>query len=863
MNIVYGANTSHSKLCAVGHDAQSILQDLESDSSEAAKVHSFSLAGGGSIMTPDKPPDTELLALIYGACNKTLTPAETEELLLAINNDDQARKLYLDFLSLDAELYWSQSRSPVGLPLDVFSKDKSDLTENALPLDKGSGINSILSLMPNDLTGGPPNLIEPTAMTASRQADKRRGQLKPRADTDRRDHGKSRWMEEILWRLAGTFVFWSILLIVLSPYLSSQLYNSRVNDQVTSSPTPSVDTQTDKSSATLVTTIDCRWQDQSAPLEEGASIGTESLELVSGTAEFLFGNGARVILEGPACLVPQNAGRAILKHGKLAAQVPKRAIGFTIVTPTTEIVDFGTEFGVAVSKDGIVDAAVLVGKVEISSSLSSANGDSLADRSTRVISAGQAVTARVASHQVTIDSADFNEILATSLAKPFESLALLPRQAVAYGVPDQTAGDQRKFHGGVGLDFDLKTPIRVFGLGVFDHLGDGIDPTSSPTVQLWSRDDRGTPNDSSDDVGRQMLASQVFVAGDSSELKLGHRFKALSKPIELQPGSYSIVAYDLANGNPFLETLPSSLMSGSVTLANNDKVVMGQAGGTFACNNDESYYGDTKLDQSFTLDDPMSASGVFTFSNAETMQGKFFIGHFSSSTDDKRREFIGAEFEKVGKNNEFINVRARIYRFDGRVTDDAYSEEVGLVPANGPYRFDYRYEPNHEADANHPGPEGRLVLHVRNDSDWVNSTLYAVNDATHRDAGSAFDSFGMGISKMETPFDDDPASTALLYMDDVTYSGHDGIVNFDVDPQWTGFGNSGDGNSYGWHPQLKKIAAKRQALDQSRDTNPSIVPVGSRNGECKPGTFPTQVQNKAIGYAAGTFEYVVRTNTRR
>ena len=84
---------------------------------------------------------------------------------------------------------------------------------------------------------------------------------------------------------------------------------------------------------------------------------------------------------------------------------------------------------------------------------------------------------------------------------------------MAYGVPDRTAGDRRDFHGGVGLDFEVKAPIRIFSLGVFDHLGDGFDPSTSPTVQLWSRDTNGTPDDTSDDVGGEMLASQAIDGG--------------------------------------------------------------------------------------------------------------------------------------------------------------------------------------------------------------------------------------------------------------------------------------------------------------------------------------------------------------
>ena len=532
------------------------------------------------------------------------------------------------------------------------------------------------------------------------------------------------------------------------------------------------------------------------------------------------------------------------------------AIGFTVVTPTTQIVDYGTEFGVAVTKEGIVDTAVLVGKVEVSDSRSSRDGDGPIKNENRVVTAGQAVTARPDTNRVNINSADFNNVVKTSLAKPFESLASLSALTVAYGVPDRTAGDRRDFQGGVGLDFEVKAPVRIFSLGVFDHLGDGIDPSTSPVVQLWSRDTKGTPNDIRDDVGRDMLASQVFTSAGSGELRLGHRFKPLPKPIELPVGSYSIVAYGLAEGNPSIEALRDALQFGSVTSAHNDSSTVGQAGGTFACSNIPSYYGDTHLSQSYTLNDLFSATGVFSFSDAEKFCGKLFVGHFSLSTKDKRREFIGLEFEKVGIP-ELFTVRARIVRFDGDATVDVFSEKVNLRSGPKPYFFDYSYDPNYEADDSHAGPEGRLALHIYNNAGSVDSTLFAVNTAAHRDHGPTFNSFGMGIVPLETPVGGDPTVTAKLFIEDVTYSGHKGLVDFDTDPGWKGARNDRDGNSYGWvqHPD-KITSVQSTGHGQDKTLRSSIIPIGSRFGDCKPGAFPTIIHDKKIGFAAGTFEYV-------
>ena len=62
-----------------------------------------------------------------------------------------------------------------------------------------------------------------------------------------------------------------------------------------------------------------------------------------------------------------------------------------------------------------------------------------------------------------------------------------PRRTIAYGANPGIVGNQGDFHGSLGLDFDVKRPIRVYSLGVFDDQGDGIDPQSKLTVQIWSR----------------------------------------------------------------------------------------------------------------------------------------------------------------------------------------------------------------------------------------------------------------------------------------------------------------------------------------------------------------------------------------
>jgi hypothetical protein len=603
--------------------------------------------------------------------------------------------------------------------------------------------------------------------------------------------------------------------------------------------------------ASLVAQHDCRWH---TILGQAPTLGTTftsgtTLELESGSAGFKFADGTQVVFQGPARFEARDKSRVYLAAGRLAAHVPPRAVGFEVETPTARVVDLGTDFRLEVSPQE-TKIAVIAGKVDLFPVSAAADGRKRAAASRRV-TAGQAVTIAAKANKIpVVQEVKFDAQWLSSVARTLPNHRS-PSTAVAYQISESAAGNQRDFHGSVGLDFEVRVPIRVFSLGVFDHLGDGIDPATSPTVQLWSRDTSGTPSDARDDVGREILTSQTFRAGDPDKLKSGHRFKSLPKPIDLPIGFYSIVAYGLSDANPFItfgdsdpdvdfSSDPGWTGSGNTAGGNSygwrpgtnhAGGKKGEVGGTFAQSRGESFYGDTALNQKFTLSDAISASGDLNLSNAESMHGKFFVGHYSSSTANNRREFIGAEFIE-GDTDGWVGMRARIYRFNGEGVSDAYSNYVNLVSVNGPYHFDYQYDPNYEADDSHAGPEGRLTLHVYDGLHILDATLYAINDASHRDAGSTFDSFGMGISTMESTGGDDPTSTARLFMDDLTYSGI-------------------RGNS----SQASMTQSRSAAQVWFESWHKSIVSVGSRLEECEPGTFPRMASDRNVRYGAGSFEF--------
>lgn len=115
--------------------------------------------------------------------------------------------------------------------------------------------------------------------------------------------------------------------------------------------------------AILTGVADAVWSDPSpAP---GGTLTPGRLKLESGMAAIEFTSGARLLLEGPAELELVSSMEANFLSGKLRANVPPPAHGFSITTPSTRVVDLGTTFGLAVRHDGSAQIKIMQGKVEL------------------------------------------------------------------------------------------------------------------------------------------------------------------------------------------------------------------------------------------------------------------------------------------------------------------------------------------------------------------------------------------------------------------------------------------------------------------------------------------------------------------
>lgn len=117
--------------------------------------------------------------------------------------------------------------------------------------------------------------------------------------------------------------------------------------------------------ATLTKASACKWGNSALPTLEGSRLKPGMLELLDGIATLKFASGAEVALEAPVTLEVISAMECRVRKGTVVAEVPPQAKGFTIHTPETKVVDYGTRFGVSAGEDGKCLVHVIEGLVEV------------------------------------------------------------------------------------------------------------------------------------------------------------------------------------------------------------------------------------------------------------------------------------------------------------------------------------------------------------------------------------------------------------------------------------------------------------------------------------------------------------------
>ena len=114
--------------------------------------------------------------------------------------------------------------------------------------------------------------------------------------------------------------------------------------------------------ATVLLEDNCNWGSSGSPAE-GQRLPSQTLDLKSGLAVIRFDGGAELVMTGETSLLLHSAGSAELLLGDVVVRAEEGAEGFMLTTPTSEVIDLGTEFAVKVNRVGDTEVHVLDGEV--------------------------------------------------------------------------------------------------------------------------------------------------------------------------------------------------------------------------------------------------------------------------------------------------------------------------------------------------------------------------------------------------------------------------------------------------------------------------------------------------------------------
>lgn len=271
----------------------------------------------------------ELFRLLAAHCAGQLNKEDAHALARALRDDRAARELYIQYMDLHAALLWERSSQEhlKAQPASAAAAHESD----------SSAAPSAWKWTSRRLWRNFKDTLRQGSLAAASLLRTRPG---------------------ISISLAAVSVLAAVMLL---GYLPAPRFELAQNNQNAAAP------PADRVIAARISgATDCRWEDDSLPVGYGSLLYKgQRLRLSDGVAEITFSSGAVVLLNGPAEFHIDTPGRGTLRVGRLAAQVPRRAVGFAIHTQRSVATDLGTEFGVSVAEDGKEEIHVFSGRVDV------------------------------------------------------------------------------------------------------------------------------------------------------------------------------------------------------------------------------------------------------------------------------------------------------------------------------------------------------------------------------------------------------------------------------------------------------------------------------------------------------------------
>jgi hypothetical protein len=214
------------------------------------------------------------------------------------------------------------------------------------------------------------------------------------------------------------------------------------------------------------------------PIDVGAKLHAGSFVVGRGVAEVSFAAGARIIVEGPAKLELLTAQHARIISGRVVANVPQQALGFTLHSDAASFVDLGTEFAVEVNSAGLTSVHVFDGEVALVS-------DKKSKTPSRTLQRGLAseIAADGSVRNIVFDESGFLRRVPSSAYE----LAVLKSRPLAYWRLDQLTANE-------ALESEGRLAVRTVpsnGAAVADHSAAGVKLTVPRFAARFSGDHDG------------------------------------------------------------------------------------------------------------------------------------------------------------------------------------------------------------------------------------------------------------------------------------------------------------------------------------------------------------------------------------
>lgn len=307
----------------------------------------------------------DALPLIEALLNRTIDDAGFARLQSILQDDAQARSLYLSLANLHAALPGIVNQSP-RLSIRLADGEGESLLEpHEMPHDQLMSLLAQVEAQGEDL--------DPMALAAQRFPKQQAQDAASKQDWFNAgryllDHAKPYRQQAIMAAAAAVMLLATVLFLTWER--PSETSDPLTDATPTHQPKPQDAPAANSPVAFLLAQHDADWQpdfDYGTPEAGDSFYPGRQLTLLSGFAQIKTTKNVSVLLEGPCNIVFDQQGNTLhLKQGKLSANVPPQAVGFTVDTPTARVVDYGTQFGVEVGNDGATRAAVFTGEVELS-----------------------------------------------------------------------------------------------------------------------------------------------------------------------------------------------------------------------------------------------------------------------------------------------------------------------------------------------------------------------------------------------------------------------------------------------------------------------------------------------------------------